>query len=41
MQIIGLNIGGPLFRQASQQEASQENLFNLLKQKQCLGKISL
>ena len=38
MQIIGLNIGGALSRLASQQEASQENWFNLLKSTQDLAK---
>ena len=38
MQIIGLNIGGPLSRLASQQEASQENLFNLLNRNKVLAK---
>ena len=38
MQIIVLNIGGALSRLASQQEASQENLFNLLNRKKVLPK---
>ena len=38
MQIIGLNIGGALSRLASQQEASQENWFNLLNSTKVLAK---
>ena len=38
MQIIGLNIGGALSRLASQQEASQENWFNLLNSAKVLAK---
>ena len=38
MQIIGLTIGGALSRLASQQEASQENWFNLLNRNKVLPK---
>ena len=37
MQIIGLNIDGALSRLASQQEASQENVSNLLNRNKVLA----
>ena len=39
MQIIGLNMGGALSRLAPQQEASQENRFDLLNRNKVLAKL--